>query len=55
MPTSKPMRRAFAAATLALLLGGPDAAMAGPKQDAVLQSYVGSWRGTGELKGGRRT
>ncbi|MBU1175102.1 MAG: hypothetical protein KKH72_06825 [Alphaproteobacteria bacterium] len=52
MHKSKTWHRILAAATLALIFGGPDAAMAGPKQDALLQTYVGSWRGTGELKGG---
>lgn len=52
MSKSKPWNRVLAVTALALMIGGPGAAIAGPQQDALLQSYVGSWTGTGELKGG---
>ena len=42
----------LAAAGLVLLIGFPGIAMAGPTQSALLQSYIGSWRGAGLLSGG---
>lgn len=44
--------RAAQAAALAGLVFMPGAALAGPKQDALLQSFVGDWSGTSTLQGG---
>jgi len=42
----------FQALALALpLAAAPAAALAGPAEDAFLESYVGSWRGAGSLEG----
>lgn len=52
MTISKTWQRFASIAILALLASAPNAALAGAKQDALLQSYVGNWTGEGELKGG---
>jgi hypothetical protein len=52
MTFSNPMRRLLSIVAFALLAAGPSAAMAGPQQDALLQSYAGTWRGEGLLEGG---
>lgn len=52
MLISNTWRALLAIAALTLAGNLPDAALAGPKQDALLLSYVGNWRGAGLLVGG---
>ncbi len=52
MSRSNSWKGALAVSGLVLVAALPDVALAGPKQDTILQSYVGSWRGSGELVGG---
>jgi hypothetical protein len=52
MPISNTWRTSIAIAAIVLTGSLPDAALAGPRQDTLLQSYVGNWRGSGLLTGG---
>lgn len=52
MTFSTTWRAAVATAGVALMLGVPGAALAGPQQSALLLSYVGKWQGSGLLQGG---
>jgi hypothetical protein len=52
MNFSRTWRVSAAIAGVALLLGLPAAALAGPQQSARLLTYVGTWEGAGLLKGG---
>lgn len=52
MKFSRTWRVPAVIAGVALMLGLPTAAPAGPQQSARLLTYVGSWEGAGLLKGG---
>lgn len=46
------LKTVLAISGLVLLASSATPSFAGPKQDALLLSYVGNWRGSGELVGG---